>query len=67
MLVALLFIVVVFVGEQGVVGGEEVGSEFEPLNATLQKGDIHLFNVSNAFIQIMSSEDTHLRILNCET
>jgi hypothetical protein len=40
MLVALLCIVVMFVGEQGVVvGGGEVGSEFEPLNATLQKGD----------------------------
>jgi hypothetical protein len=62
-LVALLFIIVVFVGEQGPVGGQEVGSEFEPLNATVQKGDIQLFNVSNAFIQTMSTEDAHSEVV----
>jgi hypothetical protein len=40
MLVALLYLVIMLVGEQGVVlGGGEIGSEFEPLNSTLQKGN----------------------------
>jgi hypothetical protein len=40
MLVSLVCIVVMFFVEQGmVVGGGEVASEIEPLNATLHKGD----------------------------
>jgi hypothetical protein len=39
-LVALLNIAVMLLGEQGLlVAGGEIGSEFEPLNTTLQKGD----------------------------
>jgi hypothetical protein len=61
MLAALLCIVVMFVGEQRVVvGGGEVGSEFEPLNATLETGDPFIcLLVRKPSTPIISAEDVH--------